>query len=368
MGQAPPTSAAARPGRSTAAPAGSSRSRRLRVVLRLVAAGAGAAAALTLLGLVWPPPDRSQQPQQLRTPADLAKPPSRPITVLVVGLDTDRVAGTAPTAAPSGGAEAGAAEARADKAGAAGADADALLLVRVDPQAPLQVLSVPPSLAVQLPGQRRPQALGSLYRVGGVALLADALSDVLGLERGQPERYLVLGRSGLRALVDGLGSVEVHPARAMRYQDRSQKLTIDLQAGLQRLSGLQSEHLLRYRDPQRPEASRQDNQIDLLRGLLLELSQPRQLGRLPGLVKTLQPQMLTNLSSGETLSLLAAGLRHSDQARFSGLPLGPQAPGHGGLRQLAADAPTPLWPAPPTSSSPSSASPPQGNPSPFQVP
>ena len=355
MGQAQPTPAAPQQARSP-------RWRRLHAVWRLALACSGLAAALTLLGLFWPPVDRSQQPQQLRTPADLAKPPNRPITVLVVGLDSDSIA-AAPTSTPARNAPARHTAARdapvRDAAVAATArapaNADALLLVRVDPQAPLQVLSVPPSLAVQLPGQRRPQALGSLYRLGGVALLAGALSDYLALERGQPERYLVLSRGGLRALVDGLGSVEVHPSRAMRYEDRSQKLTIDLQAGLQRLSGLQSEHLLRYRDPQRPAASRQENQIDLLRGLVLELSQPQQLGRLPELVKTLQPQVLTNLSTGEILSLLAVGLSRSQQARFQGLPLAPEAPGHGGLHQLAADTPTPPWPTSPSLNAPAAA-------------
>ena len=51
---------------------------------------------------------------------------------------------------------------------------------------------------------KQPVALGSLYRRGGPALVAGAVAELVQLPDGQPDRYLVLPRSALRELVDGL--------------------------------------------------------------------------------------------------------------------------------------------------------------------
>ncbi len=298
--------------------------------MRAVAAIVGGVAGLGLLGLLWPEPDRAIQPVRQLTPADLAKPPSRSITLLVIGLDSDRPGDPLNRAAPPG-----------------PANADALLLVRVNPQGPLQVLTLPTNLAVQLPGQRKPVGLGRLYRLGGPALLADAVRSLVGLDSGQPERYLVMGRSTLRSLVDGLGSIAANPTLALRYSDRSQAFSINLQGGLQRLKGNQVEQLARYQEPTRPEDSRQENQQLVVRSLLREMALPEQLGQLSGLVKSLNGGVVTNLSQSETLSLLAAGLSHGETVQFTRVPLA-AASANVPLRQIASSAPEPLWPAPPT--------------------
>ena len=297
-------------------------------LVRAVATIVGGLTGLGLLGLLWPEPDQAIQPPQRLTPADLAKPPSRSITLLVIGLDSNLPGDPLNRAAPRGPAQ-----------------VDALLLVRVNPEGPLQVLSLPPNLAVQLPGQKQPQGLGSLYRLGGPALIADAARNLVGLNSGQPERYLVLGRATLRSLVNGLGSIAANPTLALRYDDRSQDFTINLQGGLQRLNGNQVEQLVRYRDPARPEESRQENQQLVVRSLLREMALPEQIGQLSGLLKSLNVAVNTNLSQPETLSLLAAGLSHGEAVQFTRVPLAPTA-ANLPLRQIASSAPDPLWPAP----------------------
>lgn len=304
-------------------------STRLRIALRLGAALVGAGVGFSLLGLLWPEPDRGGARVSQRQPADLAKPPSRSVTVLVIGADSDRLRDPLNRAAPPG-----------------PANADALLLVRVNPQGPLQVLTIPTNLAVQLPGQGRPQSLGSLYRLGGPALTADGVRELVGLGPTEPDRYVVLSRGGLRQLTDGLGSVEASPGQVMRYQDRRQGLSIDLQAGLQRLRGEALEHLARYRDPRRPDESRQEQHLEVAHSLLRELAMPHQLERLPALAKGLLGQVNTNLSEAELLSLLAAGLADPAGSEWRQLPLSPPQPARGSLRQIAEGAPNPLWPAP----------------------
>ena len=301
--------------------------RRQRAAVRLGAAAIGVVLGVGTLGLLWPKPDRSLDTRQQLTPADLAKPPSRPVTVLVIGIDGERLGDAVNGAAPRG-----------------PANADALLLVRVNPDAPTQVLNLPPELAVKLPGQSKPLALGSLYRLGGAALVGDAVRELVGIDSTEPDRYLVLSRSALRNLVDDLGGIEASPSQAMRYRDKSQNFTIDLQAGLQRLQGRDVEQLVRFRDPLRPVQSRIDDQQEAARGLLKAMALPAQLPNLPGLVGSLKGEVATNLSETEALSLLAAALGRTDAVQFSTVPLSPPKASQAPLRQLSPQAALPLWP------------------------
>jgi len=292
--------------------------RRRRAAARLASTGLGVALGLGALALIWPQADRALAPQSPGSVVDLAKPPSRPVTVLVIGSDAERPGDLSNAAAPPG-----------------PANSDALLLLRVQPGGPLQLLELPIEAAVQLPGQLRPQPLGGLYRQGGVALVADAVRELTGLPPGQPDRYVVIGRAGLRQLIDGLGAIDVSPPRAMRYTDRRQKLSIDLQAGLQRLDGQQAEHLVRYRDPLAGEEGRRQQQQLLLRSLMRELVQTQRLPQLASLARTLLGEADTNLSEAELLSLLAAGLAQPDGLEVTDLPLLPGDPRHTPLRELA---------------------------------
>ena len=69
-------------------------------------------------------------------------------------------------------------------------NADALLLLRIAAQEPLQVLQIPTELGVQLPGEENPGPLAQLWRWGGVSLLllGDAIRDIVGLQQGDPKR------------------------------------------------------------------------------------------------------------------------------------------------------------------------------------
>jgi LCP family protein required for cell wall assembly len=284
---------------------------------------------LTLLSALWPRYDRTEEPRSEITASSLADKPRRAVTVLVIGTDADRLDATSNGAAPPG-----------------LANSDALLLLRVNPKGPLQVLNLPTELAVMLPGQSKPQRLGDLYHRGGVALTADAVRELAGLDPPKPDRFLVLPRGALRKLVDSLGGLELNPPRTMRYQDKAQKYKIDLQSGLQRLDGGQVEQMLRFRDKWLGEAGRRANHQLVETALRQQLGRPEQLGRLDELLRGLEGKVQTNLSEAESLSLLSASLDDKRPVQFSSLPLAPEKKEHGGLRQLDRNASGPLWKAP----------------------
>ena len=294
-----------------------------RSAARLLAMGLGVAAGIGLLGLVWPEGDRAVQQEELTSAAGLGQLPSRPITVLLIGSDADRRGAVGNQAAPAG-----------------PANSDALVLARVDPKGPLHVLSLPVEAAVQLPGDKKPVALGSLYRRGGAALVAGVSAELLELPKGQPDRYLVIPRGALRQLVDDLGQLELAPERSMHYEDKAQRYRIALDGGLQQLNGAQVEQLLRFRDAERGEEGRRERQQMAIESVLRQMGQHRQLQQLPDLLRQLQDQLDTNLTQSEALGLLAAVLQQSEPVRFHTLALKPGKP----LRPVDETATDPTWP------------------------
>jgi len=291
--------------------------------------GLGALLGSTLLGLVWREPDRAAIANLDVTAASLAEKPRRAITVLVIGIDADQIGDSVNHAAPAGPAM-----------------ADVLMLVRVNPKGPLQVLNLPVEAAVKVPGETEPMALGTLYRRGGVALTAEVVRVLVGLEPPRPDRYLVLPRASLRNIVDKLGGLELSPPQVMRYEDKAQKYRIDLQSGLQRLDGKQVEQLVRFRDPALGDSGRRlDHQL-VESSLRDRFRQSEQLAQLPDLLRSLQGKVDTNLTARESLSLLAAGLDDQRPIQFTRLSLKPASKEHGTLRQLDIPTDQPIWKAP----------------------
>jgi LCP family protein required for cell wall assembly len=289
----------------------------------------GAVVGSSVLAMIWPKPDRSVALREEITAATLAPKPRDSVTVLVIGSDAERLGETTNRAAPVG-----------------PPNSDTVLLVRVNRRGPLQVLQVPSELALNLPGRPRPVALGTLYRQGGVTLTRDILRDLLDMKDGAPQRFIVVPRQALRELVDALGGLEVSPPRRMKYRDQTLNYSIDLQSGVQRLSGGKVEQLVRYRDKWLGEAGRRSNQQVVLSGLRDQLGQPSQLAQLPAFLNTWSNQVETNLSTREMLSLLASALDQPGAMRMETLPLKPATKEFGELRQLDPAAPRPLWPKP----------------------
>lgn len=300
-----------------------------RQLLTAALAGVSALGTASLIDRIWPL-DSSRPLGEESTLNAVAKPANRPVTVLVIGLDSDRLSDASNNAAPAG-----------------AANADALMLLRINPGGPVQALQLPASLAVQMPGESKPRSLGSLYRSGGPALTADAVRELAGLPSGQPDRYLVISRNGLRLLASGLGGVEANPSRTMRHSDKSQALTIDLQSGLQRLNPVQFEHLARWRDPKQPLESRLSNLQEVAGSLHRELALRQNQLSLPDLASELQSQVQTNLSRTEVLSLLVTALQPDTSVVFTALPLAPRPAGERSaaspLRERVKELPSPFW-------------------------
>ena len=302
----------------------------LRSALRVGSALLGLGVTGWLLATLWPEPDRVARGAPLSSdqPETLAPFPKAPVTVLVIGLDADRLGAASNQAAPKG-----------------PANADALLILRIASQEPLQMLQIPTELAVQLPGQKDPGSLAQLWQRGGVGLVSDAIRDIVGLEDGDPKRYVVMPRAALRRMVNGLGDVEVVLGQSYQRKDKSQGYSVNLQAGRQRLNGVQAEQLVRYLPDPKAGFQRRERQNMVVEALIEQVKAPSGIGMIPDLVDQLDADVETNLSRSEQLSLAAAIIASPDPAVISRLPLAERA-GEQTLRQIKPGASLPLWPQP----------------------
>ena len=302
--------------------------RPLRTVLRLGAIALGVGATGWLLSVLWPEPDRAAKEALAKSDAitNLAPFPSAPVMVLVVGIDANQLGESSNQAAPLG-----------------RANADALLLLRVSAEEPLQVLQLPSEIAVQLPGSDSPTSLSSLWQSGGVALLNDAIQDILGSTQQVPQRYVVMPRTALRTLVDGLGDVDLVLDQTYQHNDQSQGYSINLQAGRQRLNGEKAEQFARYRPTPLDNANRRNRQQDLILALVDQVKDSSVISTLPLLVSRLDDELDTNLSRLEQLSLAAALIASPLPVRITQVPLAKRVDNQI-LRQVKPDQTLPLWP------------------------
>jgi hypothetical protein len=122
-------------------------------------------------------------------------------------------------------------------------------------------------------------------------------------------------------LVDLVGGVEIFVPQDMHYQDQTQKLNIDLKAGLQTLNGQQAEQFARFRNEDKGDIGRVQRQQMLLKALQKKLYSPANLRHLPEALKILQTHIDTNLTWEEMLALANFGRQLSpEQVKMVMLP------------------------------------------------
>ena len=120
---------------------------------------------------------------------------------------------------------------------------DAIMLVNVNKtEKKIRMLSIPRDTKVTVDGKKR--KINSCYAKGGIDLL---LEEVKELTDAPINYYAIIQPGALAQIVDSLGGVEYEVEQDMHYSDPSQDLYIDLEAGLQTLSGDQAEQYCRYR-------------------------------------------------------------------------------------------------------------------------
>ena len=178
---------------------------------------------------------------------------------------------------------------------------------------------------------------------GGIKLLRDAIAEIVGLDDGHPQRFVVMSRSALRSVVDSFGSIDLSLSQPYDYQDLTQNYQIKLDAGRQNLSGSEVEQLVRYRKNANDNANRRLRQQVLMRAFVDQIKEPEGTFLLTTMLQS-QVSARDQSFDNRDAQPRCCGCCQPDPIEFQQLPLADSVQASP-LRQLKPGQVLPLWPA-----------------------
>jgi LCP family protein required for cell wall assembly len=166
----------------------------------------------------------------------------------------------------------------------------------------ISVLSIPRDTKMKVPGLGETK-INHAYAFGKEKLAKQAVSDLLGIPI---HHAVVLRLSGVEAIIDALGGLDVVITKRMNYDDNAGKLHIHFQPGEQHLNGKEAISYLRFRHDEQADIGRIERQQSFVKSMLHKMVYTGQLLKLPFLAKTMMEHTSTDMSLREMVSLSLA--------------------------------------------------------------
>jgi len=141
---------------------------------------------------------------------------------------------------------------------------DAILIVSIK-EGDVRAISIPRDLRVKFPDGRL-RKINAAYADGGVGLTRKVVSNFLDIP---VHFHIVTGYEGFEKIIDLLGGVTLTIEKPLKYEDKAQKLFINLPAGTQKLMGKHVLDYVRFRD-ETGDWGRIKRQQNLIRALLAQ--------------------------------------------------------------------------------------------------
>ena len=148
--------------------------------------------------------------------------------------------------------------------------------------------------------------INSLYRLYGVEKMLEKVNRLTGLKI---EKYVIVDTNGIQKIVDEIGGVDYDVPIDMNYHDESQKLSIELKKGMQRLNGVQAEGLVRFRHNDDgttypvsygiEDRGRNKTQQGFIKELVKQTLQFQNITKIFDLIKIVQDNIKTNITGDE---------------------------------------------------------------------
>ena len=208
-----------------------------------------------------------------------------------------------------------------------GTRTDTIILMNIDPRSKsLNAISIPRDSKVYLPGDHGIQKINAAHAIGGIGMTIKTIEDTLGVKI---DRYIMVHDQAGKEIVDALGGVDLYVEKNMHYNDYSGKLFINLQKGMNHLSGKEVVGYLRFRHDAMGDIGRTQRQQWFLRGLMESLKKPETITKLPEIINVANKYIKTNMSFYE-LSQYAGLAKHldMDKIEIAMLPGAPNKKGY----------------------------------------
>ena len=189
-----------------------------------------------------------------------------------------------------------------------GSRTDTIMLVRVVPRTgDVKLLSVPRDLYVEVePGKK--DRINAAYNYGGIEEAVDALENYSGVPI---DHYAIVDFQGFREVIGAMEGVRVDVGQGV-FPEKWH-----MGEGVQRLGGRKALFYARYRGTPRADLDRIDHQQKLLGALRRQAFRWNTVTKLPGILKTTNENVETDLGIWQAVPLGRALILHGRDGDLS---------------------------------------------------
>ncbi|WNC16566.1 LCP family protein [Brevibacillus brevis] len=187
------------------------------------------------------------------------------------------------------------------------ARSDTIMLAAIHPEKQsAYLISIPRDSYMQLSGKGYDK-VNHAMAYGGPKLVKETLEKFLDVKI---DRYLSVDFEGFRQIVDELGGVSIDVKKRMKYSDPSDDTYIDIQPGLQTLTGEQALDYARYRKSdlgkEDSDYQRINRQQEIIRALAAKGASVQAYAKAFSLMEIVGNHVKTDLTDEEIAALLLA--------------------------------------------------------------
>ncbi|ANK60700.1 LCP family protein [Loigolactobacillus backii] len=250
----------------------------LGVLVVLLLAGGGF--AYSILHKTQASFDKMYSPATTKAPQAIEQ--GKPVSILFLGVDTG-------------------ADGRVDRG-----NSDTLIVATLNPKTHKTMMySIPRDTLAEMSGdkKRNMQKINAAYNIGSSTMAKKTVSRLLGIPI---DYYVTVNMGGLQKVVDAVGGVTVNSPMVVSLNG------ITIPKGKQHLNGKQALTYarMRYEDP-RGDYGRQMRQQEVIRAVMKKLASPKGISHYDALLKSLQPNVRTDLPFNNIIRL---GLKYHKNA------------------------------------------------------
>ena len=213
---------------------------------------------------------------------------------------------------------------------------DCMMIVTVDnTRGKIKLISLMRDSLVDIDGYGEDK-LNAAYFRGGPSLAIRTINENFGTDI---KDYVAVDFEQLVQIVDAIGGVDYDVPFRMQYSDPSQHLEIDLQPGMQHLTGKQTVEFLRWRHNNdyskqyvNGDEGRVENQQKFLKELARQVLQVKNASKIPKIAEAVSKNVKTDFTTGELLWMGKQALQ-IDNANLKFYTL----PGYGAMSYAGSD-------------------------------
>lgn len=168
------------------------------------------------------------------------------------------------------------------------------------------LLSIPRDSRVEIPGRKNKDKINAAYAYGGIELTRETVENLLKVPI---DYYVQTDFAGFETIIDQLGGIEIDVDKRMYYQNSDGN--IDLQPGLQTLTGKEALGYVRYRQDALGDITRTGRQQAFLKAVAKKILTPEGLAMLPSILPDIYAALETDMSTKQ-LGALAMIMKDMD--------------------------------------------------------